>query len=111
MAAYGTEVVVEERVLYALSRGHLAAEGSDGVTPQALSRREMDVLRCLCRGLHTEELAPLLGISPHTADTHVRNLLKKLQVSSRVDAVGWAIRTGVYDPTTGHMRVPDPTEP
>ncbi|MBI4260160.1 MAG: response regulator transcription factor [Actinobacteria bacterium] len=100
LSAYGTEMANEERVLYALSRGHL---GDGGVERPArpLSPREIEVLGYLCRGLKTDEIAERLSLSPHTASTHVRNLMRKLEVSSRVDAVSWAIRHGLYDPVTG----------
>jgi DNA-binding CsgD family transcriptional regulator len=105
LAAYPEELAHEERVLYALSRRHLGAE--DGVPHPArpLSRRELEVLGCLCEGLSTDQIATRLSVSPHTAATHVRNLTGKLGVGSRVDAVSWAIRQGIYDPAAGRITV------
>lgn len=55
-----------------------------------LTSRERDVLREVSRGLPNKEIAVNLGISEHTVKVHVRNLLRKLQVRSRVAAaVRW----------------------
>lgn len=40
-------------------------------------------------------MAGTLEISEHTVETHVSNLLKKLEMSSRVEIIAWAIRTGI----------------
>ena len=101
MAAYGTEVVVEERILHALSRGPDADEPPEPRDP--LTPREWEVLGLLCQGLGSEPIAARLGISPNTADTHIRNLMRKLKVSSRASAVGWAVRSGAFDPSTGRL--------
>lgn len=101
-AMFGRDVVTDERVLYALSRGRLGAsdvrpvpEAQHGAESVRLTPRETEVIRCLCEGLGTEEIAARLNISPHTAATHVRNILRKLEVSSRADAVVWAVEHGL----------------
>ena len=103
LAAYPEEIAHEERVLYALSRRHLGAEDGDPHPARPLSRRELEVLGCLCEGLSTDQIAVRLSVSPHTAATHVRNLMGKVGVGSRVDAVSWAIRQGIYDPAAGKI--------
>lgn len=100
IAAYGDDLVHEERVLFALSRGHLGPDDGPAKPSQPLSRRELEILGVLCQGLRTDEIAAKLGISKHTVVTHVRNIMRKLEVSSRVDAVSWAIRSGVLDPAS-----------
>jgi DNA-binding NarL/FixJ family response regulator len=55
-----------------------------------LTEREIAVLRLLGRALSNEEMAELLGISPNTVRTHVRNLMIKLNVHSRAGAVAAA---------------------
>jgi len=57
----------------------------------------------LCRGQTSDEIASELYLSRNTVETHIRNLRKKLGASSRVDAVGWAVRAGIYDPDTGRI--------
>jgi DNA-binding CsgD family transcriptional regulator len=106
LAAYPEEIAHEERVLYALSRRHLGPEEGERQPSRPLSRRELEVLGCLCEGLSTDEMAVRLSVSPHTAATHVRNLMGKLGVGSRVDAVSWAIRHDIYDPAAGKITSP-----
>lgn len=101
VASYGDELVEEESVLRALSRGRLG-ETSGGHRPsKPLTPRELDVLLLVCRGVDSREMARQLGISYNTVITHVHHLLQKVGVSSRVDLVAWAIRVGLYDPFGG----------
>lgn len=51
-----------------------------------LTDREWDVLRCITRGLTTQQIARQLGVQTSTARTHVQNLLTKLGVHSRLEA-------------------------
>jgi DNA-binding CsgD family transcriptional regulator len=103
VAAYGDEIVHEERVLHALSRGHLG-EGHGRVDPaHPLSAREVEVIALLCKGLKNEEIAFHLGISKNTVVTHLRNIMRKLGAPSRVDVVGWAIESGLFDATSGNV--------
>jgi DNA-binding NarL/FixJ family response regulator len=66
-------------------------EGSRSEVPesvaQALSARELEVLLLLDHHLSTEEIAKRLFISEHTVRSHVKNLMAKLGVSSRRDAL------------------------
>jgi DNA-binding NarL/FixJ family response regulator len=52
-----------------------------------LTSRELDVLASLADGTSALETARALGISPHTVRTHITNLLRKLGVHSRLEAV------------------------
>jgi DNA-binding CsgD family transcriptional regulator len=61
----------------------------------AISNRERDVLRLLVEGRSNQEIAATLAISPHTAATHVTNILNKLGLDSRAAAAAWAVRHGV----------------
>jgi DNA-binding CsgD family transcriptional regulator len=63
---------------------------ADSLTP-----REQGVLCELLEGGDTMALAERLQISPHTVRTHVQNLLAKLGVTSRAEAVALALRTGL----------------
>jgi DNA-binding NarL/FixJ family response regulator len=66
-------------------------QGPAGEVPpavaQALSARELEVLLLLDRHLSTEEIAARLFISEHTVRSHVKNLMAKLGVSSRREAL------------------------
>ena len=60
-----------------------------------LSSRELDVLGCFVEGRSGRETAAALGMSLHTLNTHSRNILRKLDVHSRLEAVDAARRLGV----------------
>ena len=59
--------------------------GTGGVI-EGLSTRENDVLRMLAEGLTDREIATALVISPRTVETHVSNVLHKLNVRNRAEA-------------------------
>ena len=58
-----------------------------GTSVDCLSHREREVLNLLGRGLQAMDIAARLGLTPSTVRTHVRNLLQKLKVTSRTEAV------------------------
>lgn len=60
-----------------------------------LTRREREVLQLLAEGATTEALAQQLYISKHTARSHVRNILGKLDAHSKLEAVSVALRAGL----------------
>ncbi len=62
---------------------------------EALTAREIEVLRLMGDGLVNKEIADRLGISEHTAKFHVASILGKLQASSRTDAVAQGMRRGL----------------
>ena len=62
---------------------------------EALTPREIEVLRLMSDGLVNKEIADRLGISEHTAKFHVASILGKLQASSRTDAVARGMRRGL----------------
>ena len=63
--------------------------------PEALSERELEVLRLLARGLANKEISRDLGIAEKTVKTHVSSILGKLGVQSRTQAALYAGRVGV----------------
>ena len=60
--------------------------------PAGLTRRELEVLRLVARGMSNQEIAANLILSEHTVHRHVANVLGKLGVSSRAAAVAQAAR-------------------
>jgi DNA-binding CsgD family transcriptional regulator len=62
---------------------------------EALTPREIEVLRLLADGLVNKEIADWLGISEHTAKFHVASILGQLHASSRTDAVAQGMRRGL----------------
>jgi PAS domain S-box-containing protein len=60
-----------------------------------LTNRELEALSLLARGFSTDRIARSLFISPSTARNHIRNILQKLQVHSRLEAVVQAYKHGL----------------
>jgi NarL family two-component system response regulator LiaR len=59
-----------------------------------LTERESEVLGLLREGLRNEDIAERLFISPFTAQTHIGNILGKLKVRSKAEAVAFALKHG-----------------
>ena len=62
-----------------------------------LTDREMEVLRLVARGMNNRDIAKELFISENTVKNHVRNILEKLQIHSRMEAVMIAVREKLID--------------
>jgi DNA-binding NarL/FixJ family response regulator len=59
-----------------------------------LTDREREILALLAQGMRNDDIATKLYISPQTVQTHVRNILGKLRVHSKLEAVAFAVRHG-----------------
>ena len=62
---------------------------------EPLTEREIDVLKLLARGMNNAEIAEALVVSKRTVDSHINNILAKLQVANRTQAVLYALRQGL----------------
>jgi two-component system NarL family response regulator len=60
-----------------------------------LTARELDVLRLIARGMRNKEIAAQLGIGEETTQGHVKNILSKLGLHDRTEAVAVAVRRGI----------------
>ncbi len=76
----------------------IASAGSraNTIAPR-LTDRELEVLKLVARGLNNKEIASDLFISDNTVKNHVRNILEKLQLHSRMEAVMYAVREKLLD--------------
>ena len=63
--------------------------------PEALTPREMDVLRLLAEGLPNRKIADQLDVNERTIKFHVSAILAKLEVNNRTEAVMRAIELGL----------------
>ena len=62
-----------------------------------LTERELDVLRLVSRGMNNRDIGQQLFISENTVKNHVRNILDKLQLHSRMEAVVYAVREKLFE--------------
>jgi DNA-binding NarL/FixJ family response regulator len=92
-AAAGGQVQLSPEAATRLMREVRAPEG-----PEPLTERETDVLRLLADGQANKEIARNLSIGEKTVKTHVSNILAKLSVQSRTQAVLQAMRSGIIPP-------------
>jgi two-component system NarL family response regulator len=67
-------------------------------TPR-LTDRELEVLKLVARGLNNRDIARELYISENTVKNHIRNILEKLQLHSRMEAVVYAVREKLLEIT------------
>jgi len=65
--------------------------------PEALTGREMEVLRLIAQGLSNQEIADRLVVSEPTVRAHVSRILGKLHLASRTQAALYAVREGLTD--------------
>ncbi|HMF82482.1 MAG TPA: response regulator transcription factor [Acidimicrobiia bacterium] len=63
----------------------------------SLTDRELDVLKLVAKGLSNREISEELYISENTVKNHVRNILEKLHLHSRMEAVVYAMREKLLD--------------
>ncbi len=82
----------------------------DSSAEQRLARltpREVEILQAMARGLPPDAIAHELGMSPHTLRTHTQNIITKLGVHSKLEALVLAIRHG----RVATLDVSDTTQP
>jgi RNA polymerase sigma factor (sigma-70 family) len=70
-------------------------QGREEQPGEKLSPREREVLQLLTKGSTNKEIAAALGISDNTVKNHLRNILEKLHLENRVQAVAFALRQGL----------------
>jgi DNA-binding NarL/FixJ family response regulator len=96
-AAAAGEILIDRaalaRLLPKVAREREVHQDADHRLTQ-LTEREMEILGLLAQGLRNDDIAGRLYISPQTVQTHVRNLLGKLRVHSKLEAVAFAVRHG-----------------
>src|SRR3972149_4824492 len=85
---FGKELGVDDYLTKPVDPDALLAAG------HGLTEREGEVLRLLVRGMTNEEIALDLRIAPTTVKSHVSNILSKLGVGNRVEAVAMALGAG-----------------
>jgi DNA-binding NarL/FixJ family response regulator len=96
-AAAAGEILIDRlelaRLLPQVAREREVQRDADLLLSQ-LTEREREILQLLGEGQRNEDIAVRLFISPQTVQTHVRNILTKLGVHSKLEAVVFALRHG-----------------
>ena len=80
----------------AISKG---ADERPSMPAPRLTDREMEVLRLVAQGLNNRDIAKQLFISENTVKNHIRNILEKLHLHSRMEAVVYAVREKMIEIT------------
>jgi len=99
-AARAGEILLPRSVIVDIARRVVAARDRqvDRVLVEPLTPRELEVLRALTEGLATPEICDRLAITPNTLRTHVQNIMGKLHVHSKLEAVAFALRNRLVEP-------------
>jgi DNA-binding NarL/FixJ family response regulator len=69
----------------------------DRALRQQLTARELEVLKLLARGLTNREIANVYGISASTVKNHLNNVMAKLEVADRTEAVSFCLSRGIIN--------------
>jgi DNA-binding NarL/FixJ family response regulator len=99
-AAHAGEILLPRSVIVDIARRVVAARDrqQDRVLVEPLTPRELEVLRALTEGLASPEICERLRITPNTLRTHVQNIMGKLHVHSKLEAVAFALRHRLVEP-------------
>jgi DNA-binding NarL/FixJ family response regulator len=99
-AAYAGETLLPRSVIVEIARRVAVARerGDERRIVEPLTPRELEVLRALTEGLSTPEICDHLFIAPNTLRTHVHNIMGKLRVHSKLEAVAFALRYRLVEP-------------
>jgi DNA-binding NarL/FixJ family response regulator len=89
-AASRGDIYVHPAMTRALLHQPVTTEQRRGSPADALTRRELEVLRLLAKGNTNRQIADLLGLSVRTVENHRANLMGKLGLVSRVELVNYA---------------------
>jgi DNA-binding NarL/FixJ family response regulator len=96
-AAVGASLIsptIASKVLQQVRASTSDTEMADTIRAD-LSDRELEVLKLIANGKDNAQIAAVLVISPKTVKNHISNILMKLQISNRIQAAVYAVRSGL----------------
>ena len=99
-SSLGEELTDAIRAVHAGKRRippEMAAEIGQHVADDALTQREIDVLRRVAAGQSNKQIASALGVSESTVKAHIHSILPKLNASDRTHAVTIALKRGIFE--------------
>ncbi|HXH40669.1 MAG TPA: response regulator transcription factor [Thermoanaerobaculia bacterium] len=86
------------KLLHEFAKPKTATTETTPSEPDALTDREREVLELMVEGVTANrKMAKRLGVSENTVKFHVRNILDKLHINNRAQAVGYALRHNIVD--------------
>ncbi|MCC5810936.1 MAG: two-component system response regulator NarL [Ectothiorhodospiraceae bacterium] len=88
-------LVVSESLTPALARALGRPSKNEKASLANLTAREREILKLIARGKSNKMIAKQLDIAEGTIKVHVRSILKKLGLRSRVEAAIWAVNQGI----------------
>jgi two-component system NarL family response regulator len=103
-SAYLLKDVLSDDLVSSIRKAH---RGESDVTPMVaeslskraqfvpLTRREVEILKCISQGLRNKEISVALGIVPETVHVHLKSIFVKLDVHDRTEAVCVGLRRGI----------------
>lgn len=92
------ETAMSQRVTSRLMQGLADLSRQRPEAMESLTEREIEVLRSVAEGLSNKAVALALSISENTVKYHMKNIVQKLAVQNRTEAVTHAIRAGLLNP-------------
>ncbi len=96
--AHDSEFVMTEPVTVMLAKAMMETDQPVNLVDAGLTPREEEILRQIVNGHRNKAIGRLLDISDGTVKVHVKNLLRKLNVCSRLEAAIWGINNGYAKP-------------
>jgi two-component system nitrate/nitrite response regulator NarL len=84
--------VLQDSLTEILKNALLTPVTKTNISDVSLTARETEILECLAEGLNNKTIANKLGISDTTVKVHIKNLLRKLNLTSRLEAAVWSHR-------------------
>jgi len=102
--AEGRAMTLEQAVEYGLTvtpeegggTGETSPKSTAGRDRNLLTLREREIAVLIARGLSNRDIASHLGLAKRTVETHVQNILNKLNVNSRAGVAAWAVEHGFH---------------
>ena len=92
----GGDTFIEPRLMNLLN-SNLAKRDIKKSMIDALTKRELEILKLISKGMLNKEIASQLNISERTVKNHISNIFKKIDVSDITQAAVFAIKNGVVD--------------
>jgi DNA-binding NarL/FixJ family response regulator len=99
-AAHAGEILLPRAVVFGIAQRVAMAREQGPAQPivETLTPRESEILRALVEGMPSRTICERLFISPNTLRTHIQNIMGKLRVHSKLEAVAFALRHGLVEP-------------